>query len=512
MTKGEDLNVRVWSLFEKSGFRTQPNSKSRTEPKVVLIKGVEKPIDLYAHDPLGASIVVSNKSGGISGFYDHIAGLEDIREAAEANCKLLVATEKEFSNEETRFLEKKGVVLWRERELKYFELLVSAIGSFAKYEIISSLGIRTTEQVEKITVPAIHLRQPNWSSQSTVELYMFSLPADVLLRTCAVLRKARCNAFMYQRILTRKRLPRIGEFVGTAKAMLPTNLVLHLGESVVVEHVSKKMQDTKGRELTLWNKDPHLVTLTIPKEYASLEIIDGQHRLFGFVHAKQKTRENFHLAIIGIKNLSPNDRSKTFVAINDKAKRVDPSLVSFLRYTDSETSCRKSPDLMAIKVVVELNKRDPFKNAIRLWDYGPQKITLKGFSGYDLKGMVGPTGIFQRYYPNASAVYVGVLRMYFSTLRDILKPGWDHPDTYILATNRGVTAFLKLLKSIHKNEQKRLDPKTARKYLTIVRDHWIKRTWETSKLDTSYSASQGWKQFHRDLIRSVQKKIRTFRE
>jgi hypothetical protein len=102
--------------------------------------------------------------------------------------------------------------------------------------------------------------------------------------------------------------------------------------------------------------------------------------------------------------------------------------------------------------------------------------------------------------------------MYFSTLRDVLTPEWDAPDKYILATNRGVTAFLKLLKSIHKNEQKRVDPTIARKYLAIVRDHWIKRTWETSKLDTSYSASQGWKQFHRDLIRSVQKKIRTFQE
>jgi hypothetical protein len=167
---------------------------------------------------------------------------------------------------------------------------------------------------------------------------------------------------------------------------------------------------------------------------------------------------------------------------------------------------------MAIKVAVELNKRPPFKNAIRLWDVGPQKITLKGISGYDLKGMVGPNGVLQRHYPNTSAAYVGVLRIYFGCISDLFADEWSNPQTYIIATNRGISAFLKLLKPIHKTEQQRLTEAVAQKYLSVVKIHWIKRTWVSSKLHTSYTASQGWKQFHRDLVKTVRKRFPKFEE
>jgi hypothetical protein len=45
-------------------------------------------------------------------------------------------------------------------------------------------------------------------------------------------------------------------------------------------------------------------------------------------------------------------------------------LVSYLRYTDNEKACRQNADLMAIKIVVELNKVSPFKDTIRLFDLG----------------------------------------------------------------------------------------------------------------------------------------------
>ena len=240
---------------------------------------------------------------------------------------LLVATEKEFSHEELRFLQRRKIHLWGERQLSYYEVLTRAIGEYAKYEIIHTFGIPTAEQTVKITVPALMLKQPTWVTRSNVELYLFTLPAETMLKIGAVLRRARSNAFTYQRILTQERLPRIGEFVSTANAILPTNLVVHLGHSVTVEETAENIYDVKGRKLTLWQKQHHLVGLTIPLEYASLEIIDGQHRIFGFVHSRKRTREQFNLVVVGIRNLVPHQGSKTFVAINDKAKRVDPSLV-----------------------------------------------------------------------------------------------------------------------------------------------------------------------------------------
>jgi hypothetical protein len=236
MGKGEDLNERVWTLFERAGFSTKPNSTSKTEPKIRLPGGVAKPVDLVAIDAkLGVTLLGSNKSGPkIEDFYDHVAGLCDLRDAAGANGALLVASAKEFNSQELRFLRKKNVHLWGARELSYFEALTTAIGPYAKYEFIHWFNVPTTEQTEKITIPALMVRQPAWVASSKVGLYMFSLPADTLLKICAVLRKARSNAFTYQRILSKKRLPKIGEFLDGAKALLPTNLVVHLNDSVTI--------------------------------------------------------------------------------------------------------------------------------------------------------------------------------------------------------------------------------------------------------------------------------------
>jgi DGQHR domain-containing protein len=511
--EGAELNARVSSVFENAGFETQPNSINRTEHAIELDNGIKQPVDLYAREPkLNLTIVGSNKSGTkIDGFHDHIAGLKALGEAADANVLLFVATGRELTEKDMVYLRKRGIHFWTERQLAYYESLVHAIGTFAKYELIHSFGVRTAEQTVKITVPALALKQPRWLASRKIELYVFVLPADVLLEMGSVLRRARDNAFTYQRILLRKRLPRIADFLKTSTAILPTCIVAHLSDTVDVENVERELHNANGKKLKLW-QEHHVVSLTIPREYSSLEIIDGQHRLFGFVHTSKRVRENFNLIVVGIRNLPESGRSKTFVAINDKAKRVDPSLVSFLRYSENENKCQKNPDLMAIKIAVELNKRPPFKNAIRLWDFGPQTITLKGISGYDLKGMVGENGSLRRYYPNKSAAYVGALKMYFSAIEGCFETEWKNPKTYIIATNRGIAAFLKLLKSILKNEGKCLDEATIRKYLQIIKNHWVKRTWITSKLDTSYTASQGWKQFHRDLVRTIRQEKPGFRE
>ena len=502
------LNRRVWALFESAGFATEPNTGNpRTEHKIELNEGVTKPVDLFARDrDLKITIVGSNKSGArIDGLYDHIAGLNELRVASKADAALFVATGRELNDEVVRYLRRKEINVWTERQLRYYEALVEAIGTYAKYEIIHSLGIPTADQKIKITVPAIALKQPRRASANGVELYAFTLPAATLLQISSVLRKAKANAFTYQRILSRERLPRIAEFLKKSSAILPTCIVAHLSEDTSVELMPQEVQRKFGR-------DQLVVALTIPSEYSSLEIIDGQHRLFGFARTPKKVMEQFNLVIVGIRKLSTDQRSRTFVAINDKAKRVDPSLVSFLQYTDNETICRRNPYLMAIKIAVELNKRDPFKNAIRLWDDGPQIITLKGVSGYDLKGMVGENGLLRKYYPNSSAGYVGVLRLYFEVIQKSFDAEWRDPKKYIIATNRGVTAFFKLLKSILKNEQGRIDERKMQSYLHIIKIRWVRHTWETSKLDTSYSASQGWKQFHRDLVRTIQKDRPSFLE
>jgi len=514
MDKGADLNKRVWTLFQKAGFETKPNSVDPSEHVVQLSDEKERPVDLLARvSELDVCIIGSNKARKkLHSFTAHVHDLEELTKVAGANAALFVAAEKEMATAERNFAAKHGVRVWDERQLSYYEAVAEALGLFAKYEIIHALEIPTSEETLKDTVLGIRLQQPNPTSASRTEMYMFTLPADKLLKTCVVLRKAQGSAYAYQRILSKKRLPKIGNFVRTPEALLPTNIVVHLGDSVVIDDIVGEFQDTRGNKVLPSRPDHRLVSLTFPLKYGSLELIDGQHRLFGFIHADAAARKNFNLVVLGIRRLDERRRSTAFVAINENARRVDPNLVSYLRYTNDEKTCQQNADLMAIKLVVELNKMSPFKDAIKLFDFGPQRLTLKGLSGYDLRGLVSPKGLLRKQYPkNKSKQYIRALRTYFSIVKLNFQKEWDDPKTYIIATNRGIAAFIKLLRSIFKTEQKRLTRKTARKYLGALRRNWP-ATWETAKLKKSYVGSQGWKQFHHDMVESIRKQYKSFQE
>jgi DGQHR domain-containing protein len=328
-----------------------------------------------------------------------------------------------------------------------------------------------------------------------------------------IYRRAQGSGDAYQRMVRKARLRRVEKFVTEESALLPPNIIVHLSEKVTYSPVEMPKRDASGKRVTLSReKDYELVVLSIPMEYASLELIDGQHRLYGFVETGLATKENFNLVVLGMKKLSISKRRDTFVAINDNSRRVDPNLVAYLKYTDDETECQRDNELMAIKVVVELNKVTPFKEKIRLLDIGDQKITLKGFSGYDLRGLLGRRGLLRKYYPNESREYIQALRLYFGILKKLFKEQWQYPEKYIIFTNRGVSAFLKLLKSILKTCKCTLNEDIVNKYLQPLKNNWKNTDWEITRLKSAYVGSKGWKDFHRDLVETIRKVHHDFKE
>ena len=472
----------------------------------------KRPVDLYAHDPdLGIAIVSSNKSGRhVKSWTDHANGYQEIGSKAGANKVLFVLTDKDSQDEDARYALSKGMAVWTEDQLSYFEAVAEAIGPYAKYEIIHSLGLKTTEEKDIHRVLALEIGQPD--SASKVRLFIFSLTPERLLKLCVIYRRAQGNADAYQRMLRRNRLPRVRDFVTQPDAILPTDLIVHLGDKVIAEEVkTDDFVTLKNEPLTL-SKPAQLVSLNIPMEYASLELIDGQHRLYGFADTDPATKRTFNLIVVGAKGLSIEQRQRTFVSINDNSRRMDANLVAFLKYTTDDSSCQKNPELMAIRIAVELNRTSPFKKAIRLLDVGDQRITLKGLSGYDLKGLIGPKGLLRKQYPaNEAAEYVHVLRIYFGHVKTLFRKEWSDPDRYIVATNRGLSAFLKLLKSILKTEQGPISAQVAMKYLKAVKSGW--KRWEFTRLQSAYVGSQGWKTFHhRDLVGAVRKTYPDFKE
>lgn len=513
MDKGAGLNKRVWELFERAGFATQPNSESTAEHEVELAPGKKRRVDLFAEEKLlGVTVIASNKSGGIKDSWTaHVNDWEEIGAAAKADRVLFIVTGKEISKEDRAYAEKKGMRIWTEKELSYYEALAAAIKQYAKFEIIHSLEIPTKEEKNVHRVLALRLQQPTTTSAN--DLFLFSMPAEHLLKTAVIFRRAQGDADAYQRMLRRERLPKVLKFVTQRDAILPTNIIVHLSNRVGVDEVSLTgVEDKDGRALSLSRAhDVKLVVLNIPLEYASLELMDGQHRLFGFVDAESATRTGFNLVVTGVKGLSGKQRQETFVAINDNSRRMDPNLVAYLRYTSDLTECQKDSGVMAIRVVVDLNDVSPFKNSIRLLDIGDRPITLKNFAGYDLKGLLGRRGVLRKYYPgNDPHEYVSILRTYFSTVRSLFKNEWNHPDEYIVATNRGISAFLKLLRSMFRTEKRPMAHKDFRKYLVALKHEF--KSWRFEDLKKTYVGSQGWSDFHSDLLAAIRKKYPRFKK
>jgi hypothetical protein len=134
MDKGARLNKRVWTLFEKAGFKTQPNSSSTAEHEVPISSSKKRKVDLYAQDhDLGVTIVGSNKSGLINSWSEHVNDYTEIGYKAGANKTLFVITGKELDLSDKNYAESKNACVWDKEKLGYFEEVVRSIGTFAKF-------------------------------------------------------------------------------------------------------------------------------------------------------------------------------------------------------------------------------------------------------------------------------------------------------------------------------------------------------------------------------------------
>jgi DGQHR domain-containing protein len=516
MDKGKQLNRRVWRLFAKAGFYTEPNENNAAEHLVNLTSKKTRTVDLYANDnKMEVSIIGSNKSGNIKSWTEHVNDFEEIRRSAKSNKLLFIVTGKKLDQNDLDYAHDKKAEVWTLQNLLYFETLVDTIGQYAKYEILHNLGVKTKEEDDVKNVIALRIRQP--TSDSEYELYTFTISPEKLLKTCVIFRKAldlsKDNAKAYQRMINKNRLPKIAEFVSKPDSILPVNIIVHLTEDVEITPIKMdELTNNEGHRIRFTKSNADIVRLSIPMRYASLELIDGQHRLFGFSKVQNtEVIENYNLVVLGIRGLAEPNKTKTFVSINDNSRRMDPNLVAFLKYTDDEAVCKSDHRLMAIKIVYELNRQTPFFNSIKLVDIGNQRITLKGFSGYDLQGLVGDRGYLRKYYPNNdSGEYIAALRLYFSSIKEVFEKEWGEPSKYIIATNRGISAFLKLLKSIFRTEDQQLSRTIILKYLKALKANW-KESWQTGKLKASFVGTQGWSRLYKEMVLAICKSHKDFK-
>ncbi len=324
----ELLRDRVWSLLYRLGALSLTNDSITTDDQ-------EPSCDVIAVDTeltLAVSCISNEKFGHSPLLKEKMDSLVEMRESlarsiskafpseVKRNNVLCIFVENvDVSGEDRSQAEQRGVSIFDESDLDYYEKLADHLGSASKYQLYADLLPGKTIPGLAIRVPAVRTRM---GPQTCLT---FPISPEYLLKIAYVSHRSKGKAsdvHTYQRMLKKGRLKKIKEYISD-RGVFPTNIVINIDKKYL--KFEKVHQDTT-REST--DASGVLGWLTIRPAYKSAWIIDGQHRLFAYSgHEYARTG---HLSVLAFEGISPSAQAKLFVDINAKQKSVKPSLLQEL--------------------------------------------------------------------------------------------------------------------------------------------------------------------------------------
>jgi DNA phosphorothioation-associated DGQHR protein 1 len=205
-----------------------------------------------------------------------------------------------------------------------------------------------------VRVPAIRVEQP------LGEFYAAAIPAKKLLEVCYADRlRAVMEGIAYrldgsQRLINEPRLKEIGRYIGTTEAAFPNSVILAANYSVSTGLIIE--DDALRWRIEPHGRDDYCLDLIIPSANRLAPIIDGQHRLFGFTHARENRLEMPVLCSIFL-DLPRPYQAYLFATINSTQKPVDRSQTYelFGYNIEEEPPELWSPEKLAVFLARKLN-------------------------------------------------------------------------------------------------------------------------------------------------------------
>lgn len=353
----------------------------------------------------------------------------------------------------------------------YLKFLVERIGRFASFELFKALGISPDDigdNENDISVPAILLANRRISERvHPVDLYVFTAPVLSLLKTARVMRYGSLDSWIpevgenYQRLLNEQKLAKMQTFLRhrRERSTFPNAVTVVLGQTV------NPLRLRDGR-----------ITLRIPIQYGSLQMIDGQHRLFAYAKSglTADQLQAARLIAVGIKFGDADRRTlqewsaRTFVEINKEQTKVPTELINLISYSAMGDVGPKS---LAARIVVELNivGNGPLANVFRTRPFQtknrvkgrPVRIVsvtneLARLFDPDNANAANTLGIYETFSHDAwiqlenrradTIVAEGkrVVSTYFGAVSDVFYEDWNSKDSLIFTANY-LSAFSRLL-------------------------------------------------------------------
>jgi DNA sulfur modification protein DndB len=230
---------------------------------------------------------------------------------------VVVGNADEIAKHARRSRTPKDIITWTPKYFQSVRNLAKAINRRALPYILRELRIKNIRQAlgmprKPLTVPALRILQG--ANKRKGIIYSFFAPVRAFLDYGYVARLESDLPDAYQRLLHGSRLHAIRDYIESGNSF-KNSVVISLPEKAKFKRrINTAMPGSKRKiEMGL---------LRIPPEPASLWIIDGQHRIYGYAEVKNQT---VPLAAIGIQHMSVFEQGKVFVDINKNQKPVDPN-------------------------------------------------------------------------------------------------------------------------------------------------------------------------------------------
>jgi DNA sulfur modification protein DndB len=470
-TRDKQFEDRIWTLLYRMGFQFLSDKGGAflllnpNEPK-----GPDNQIDVVALDDDVAFAIECKSSENPRKFDDfskdlakHVGLRERFAHAIRAQFPspnkrpsifaFWTSNIRPTENDEIR-AKTANVCLLDEKDLEYYEQLVSQIGTAARFQFLADLLEGRSVPGLEITVPAIRSRIAGGVA------YSFCVSPEYLLKISFVSHRAKGKASdidAYQRLLRKSRLRSIREYIAEG-GFFPTNIVVNIAESRWLSFDRGKQQIEDKSSIVGW--------LHIRPAYRVAWIIDGQHRLFAY--ANHPLAKKSLISVMAFVGLEASEQARLFVDINAQQKRVKQSLLqelySELHWDAAEPEVRVQAVLSKAIQVIDTDIKSPLHGRILKADDARTAVRCISFNA--VFGAMSKAGFFIAHTRKGAVIEYGplwdvnngailkrtvaVLTAYFDMIRSEAAALWElgSAEGGGLAMNDGITVCINSLRSI----------------------------------------------------------------
>lgn len=449
---------QVWDFLFDIGFRKLNIGRecevSYGKDEKSLIK---KKIDIIAEsNETRLYIECTTQQDSTSKIKHWISDAEGIRkyesnndETRDKNVVFIFVTTQELNSADLLKLKEKGIVFLNRTVLDYFNELIKLYRNLAYYQFLSFLlngkSIKSIEKSE-LEIPAIQCKYSNKEY-----CYLFGIQPAKLIPISSVLhRKLTLDNDIptnYQRLVKATKIKEIKKFITEERGVFPTN--------IIISFESKgDFFKPKGAKIN----DIQFGVLSLPNQFQSITVIDGQHRLFAYDGLEQAEKDLIY--VVAFHKLTPERQVQTFININEKQTKVSSSLMWDLYPNILEPDSKDYIKARISLLVKKLNseKSSALQGTIQYdsaeYSNKGSKITLESIcTAIKSEGIVQIIdGKLDSYLVknNKEKIVYQVLESYFNTIKNLNPEHWDRKEKTknLLRSNQGIGALIKLLKEI----------------------------------------------------------------